>query len=187
MVPVTSLIVPILLAAVAVFVVSSLIHMVLRYHKNDFSAMPSEKGVAEALRPFEIPPGEYVIPYAASPKEMETPEYKERLEKGPVAFVTVMPNGSFSMGRSLLLWFLYSVFVGLFSAYITGHALGPGAPYLAVHRFAGCVAFVGYSLALIQNSIWYKRKWSTTLKSLFDGLVYGGMTGGVFGWLWPAA
>ncbi len=187
MVPVNSLWVPILLSAVAVFVVSSLIHMLLRYHRNDFGKLPRESEVMDALRPFEIPPGEYVMPCAGSPKEMETADYNERAEKGPVAFMTFMPNGRMAMGKSLVQWFLYSIVVGVFAGYVTGQALGPGAHYLAVFRFAGCTAFVGYALALAQNSIWYKRAWSMTLKSAFDGLVYACMTAGVFGWLWPAA
>ena len=64
-------------------------------------------------------------------------------------------------------------------------AEAPRAPYRHVFRFAGCTAFVGYSLALVQHSIWYKRNWGTTLKSMCDGLVYGLLTAGVFGWLWP--
>jgi len=41
-------------------------------------------------------------------------------------------------------------------------------------------------MALLQNSIWYKRNWPSTLKSVFDALIYGLVTAGVFGWLWPA-
>ena len=91
------------------------------------------------------------------------------------------------MGSSLAQWFVYCLIVGVFAAYITGRALEPGAHYLSVFRFAGATAFVGYSLALMQNSIWYKKNWSTTLKSMFDGLIYALFTAGVFGWLWPAA
>jgi hypothetical protein len=53
-------------------------------------------------------------------------------------------------------------------------------------RIAGTVAFAGYSLAYVPVSIWYSRKWSTTFKNIFDGLIYGLLTGGTFGWLWPA-
>jgi hypothetical protein len=49
----------------------------------------------------------------------------------------------------------------------------------------GTVAFAGYALALPQHSIWYKRGWGFTLKTMFDGLVYALLTAGVFGWLWP--
>jgi len=39
---------------------------------------------------------------------------------------------------------------------------------------------------LWQMSIWYRRSWSTTLKATLDGVIYGLLTGGAFGWLWPA-
>ncbi len=186
MVPVLSLWLPILLSAVIVFLVSSLIHMVLGYHRTDFRKVPSEDQVMDALRGFGIPPGDYVIPCAGSSKEMGSPEFIEKTTKGPVAFMTVIPSGPPAMGKSLVQWFIYCVVVGLFAAYIGGRAVGPGADYLAVFRFTGCTAFVGYALALWQNSIWYRRAWSTTLKSTFDGLVYGLLTAGTFGWLWPA-
>ena len=90
------------------------------------------------------------------------------------------------MGGQLGQWFLYSVVVGVFAAYIAGHALGPGAHYLAVFRFVGATAFMCYTVAGWQASIWYKRAWSTTLKNTLDGLVYACFTAGIFGWLWPA-
>ncbi len=102
------------------------------------------------------------------------------------SFLTMMESGPPTMTMSLILWFAYSLVVGVIAAYLAGRALGPGADYMAVFRFAGTVAFVAYSLSLPQNSIWYKRNWSATLKSMFDGLVYGLFTGGIFGWLWPS-
>ena len=185
MVPIMSLWIPILLSAVIVFVVSSIIHTVLTYHRTDFAKVPAEDEVMEALRRFDIPPGDYVIPCPGSHKDMNTPEFLEKVTKGPVAFVTVMPSGPPSMRKSLVQWFVYCVVVGIFAAYIAGRALEPGAHYLAVFRFAGATAFVGYALALAQSSIWYKRAWSSTLKSTFDGLLYGLLTAGTFGWLWP--
>ena len=116
---------------------------------------------------------------------MKSPEFVAKMNAGPVLVMTVRPGGPPSMGRSLALWFAYAIVVGVFAAYMAGRALGPGAPYREVFRFAGCTAFLGYSLALLQNSIWYWRNWSATLKSVFDGLVYGLVTAGIFGWLWP--
>ena len=98
----------------------------------------------------------------------------------------VMESGPIKMGGSLLLWFIYCIIIGIFAAYIAGSALEPGAHYLLVFRFAGCTAFVGYAVALLQNSIWYRANWSVTFKSMFDGLIYGLVTAGTFGWLWPA-
>ena len=185
MVPLMSLWIPILVSAVIVFVVSSIIHMALPYHKSDYGKVAKEDEFMAAVRPFNIPPGDYVVPRAGSMKDMKNPAFIEKMTKGPVVFMTVFPNGRPSMTKNLILWFLNSIVVSIFAAYIAGRALGPGARYLAVFRFAGCTAFVGYSLALLQNSIWYRRKWSTTLKSMFDGLVYGLLTAGTLGWLWP--
>jgi len=177
---------PILLSAVLVFVVSALIHMVLKYHAGDLKPVPDEDKVMAALRPFNIPPGDYMLPRAGSMEAMKSPAFKEKTEKGPVVLMTVMPNGIQGMGGSLLMWFLSSVLISIFSAYIAGRALDPGDPYLQVFRFAGATAFAGYSLGLLQNSIWYKRNWGATLRSMFDGLIYALLTGGVFGWLWPS-
>jgi len=185
MVSIFSLWLPIILSAIGVFIASSLVHMVLKYHNSDFGKLPSEDKVMAALRPFALAPGEYVMPHAADGKERSGQAFRDKLEAGPVAFLTVM-SSDFGMGKSLLLWFLYCVVMGIFAAYISGHALAPGAHYLEVFRFAGASAFGGYALALMQNSIWFKRAWSSTLKSMADGLLYALLTAGVFGWLWPA-
>jgi len=185
MVPLASLWAPILLSAVFVFVASSIIHMVLPYHRNDFGKVPAEDEVMDALRKIGIPPGDYVVPYAGSPKGMKDPDFIDKVKRGPVVFMTVLESGPPAMGKNLVLCFIYCAAVGVFAAYIAGRALAPGAQYLEVFRFAGCVAFIGYAVALWQNSIWYKRAWSTTLKSSMDSLVYALLTAGTFGWLWP--
>ena len=180
-----SLWLPILLSAVFVFVASSIIHMMLRWHRSDYRPVPEEARVMDALRPFAIPPGDYMVPCPASPEEMRSPAFAERLRQGPVMVVTVLPNGNTNMARNLALWFVYLVVVSVFAAYIASRALEPAAGYLRVFRFVGATAFIGYSLALWQMSIWYRRDWSTTIKSTIDGLIYAGLTAGVFGWLWP--
>ena len=185
MVHIMSLWLPILLSAVAVFLTSFLVHMVLRYHSSDYRKMPQEIEVLDALRKFNIPPGDYHFPHPGTMAGMKAPEFIERRTKGPVGMVTFFKPGPPGMGAELFQWFLYSLLVGVFAAYIAGRALTPGAPYLSVFRFAGTTAFLAYSMALLQNSIWYKRAWSSTLKTMFDGLLYGLVTGGVFGWLWP--
>lgn len=187
MVSIASLWLPILLSAVFVFIVSSVIHMALPYHRNDFGAVPSEDKVMEALRKFNIPPGDYVIPRAGSAAEMRSTEFIKKYTEGPVAFVTVVKSGPPAMGGSLAQWFVYCAVVSVFAAYLTSRAVGGGAQYLEVFRFAGTIAFAGYALALLQNSIWYKRNWSATLKTMFDGLIYALVTAGTFGWLWPSS
>ena len=185
MVSVLSLWIPILVSAVIVFVASSVIHMLLPIHRNDLRKVPREDELLDALRRLDVPPGDYCLPHAGTPAGMKNPEFIEKMKRGPVALMTVSEGGSASIGSNLALWFLYLVIVSLLAGYIAGHALPAGARYRAVFRFAGMAAFMGYSLALLQNSIWLKRNWGTTLRSVFDGLVYGLLTAGTFGWLWP--
>jgi hypothetical protein len=185
MVPISSLWLPILLSAVIVFIASSILHMVLPIHKADLRTMPDEDEVMQALRRFSIPPGDYAIPRPTSQEGLKDKAFQEKMKTGPVAFMTVIPAGPPAMGSSLALWFVYAIVVSIFAAYIAGRALGPGANYLQVFRFAGCTAFLAYAMSLPQHSIWYKRSWATTAKSMFDGLIYGLLTAGTFGWLWP--
>jgi len=182
-----SLWLPIVLGSVLVFVSSSVIHMFLSYHKSDFKKLPDEEGAMAALRPLDIPPGDYVMPFASGMEAMKSEEFKEKVDKGPVAFFTVLaPGAMFNMGPQLVQWFAYSLLVGVFAAYVGGRTLEAGAEYLEVFRLTGTVAFACYALALPQRSIWYKQSWATTGRSMFDGLIYALLTAGAFGWLWPA-
>jgi hypothetical protein len=184
MVPMLTLWAPILLSAVVVFIASSIIHTVLPYHKSDYGAVPSEDAVMEALRKFNIPRGDYLVPRPGGREQMRSPEYQEKRKKGPVVLMTVM-SGEFAMGKRFAQWFVYLLVVSALAGCIAGTTLAPGASYKAVFHTVGLVAFASYGLALWQNSIWYERSWSTTLKSNFDALIYALLTAAIFGWLWP--
>lgn len=185
MVPIPSLLLPIFLSAVIVFFASSLVHMVFRYHSSDLRKLPDEDAAADALRKLNIPAGQYIIPHAGSMEAMKSSEYQERLKRGPGVILTIWAGGKSSMAPYLIQWFIYSLVVGIFSAYVAGRALEAGAHYLAVFRFVGVTAFACYTIAGWQESIWYRRDWSVTLKNTFDGLLYALLTAGTFGWLWP--
>jgi hypothetical protein len=183
MVSLASLLLPILLSAVLVFIASSVLHMLLTYHNSDFRRVPDEDAVRGALR--SLPPGDYGVPHAGSMEAMKSPEFAEKMKTGPIVFMTVLPPGSSFMGRALVLWFIYCVVVSLFAAYIASRALDAGADYMDVFRFAGTTAFAAYVLANWQNTIWYRRSAVTNVKNTIDGLIYALLTAGVFGWLWP--
>jgi hypothetical protein len=185
MVPLTELWMPLAAAAVLVFVASSIIHMVLPYHRADYKKLPNEDEVADAIRRGGAGPGFYCIPYCSNMKETATPEFQEKYRRGPVATVAKLPDGPPNMGKFLGLWFVQCVIVSLFAVYVTSRTLGAGADYLMVFRVAGTVAFAGYGLGNITDSIWKGQPWSNTFRALFDALVYAGVTGGTCGWLWP--
>ena len=180
-----SLWLPILLAAVVVFLASSVIHMAPLWHRGDYPAIPNEDQVRAALRPFAIPPGDYMLPRPASNEQMKSPEFAAKVLEGPNIVMTVLPNAAWSMVRNLGLWFVYCLVVSLFAAYVTVHAVPTGAPYGEMFRFASTTAFIAYSVALWQMSIWYRRAWGLTIKATIDGLIYACLTAVAFGWLWP--
>lgn len=184
MISLSALWLPIVLAAIIVFVASSVIHMLPLWHRGDYQGLPHEAQVADALRPLALPPGDYFLPWAEH-KQMKAPQFQEKLRQGPVALLTILPNGPVVMGRPLVLWFVYLLVVCTFCALLASRLLPAGTPYPRVFKVVLTAAFMGYSLALIQNSIWLRRSWSVTLKSCFDGLIYAGLTAGTFGWLWP--
>lgn len=186
MVPALSLWLPILIAAVLVFVASSVIHMFLNWHRNDFRSVSDEDGVMDALRGFDLAPGNYLIPRAESMEVMRSDEFQARAKRGPTMFMTVLrPGDPSAMGKQFVQWFAYCLVVGLFAAYVTGLALGPGAQYMAVFKVASTTAFMGYALAHAQDAIWMSQGWPATLRSMLDGLIYALLTGGTFGWMWP--
>ena len=184
MVSVTQLLLPALISAVLVFIVSSIIHMVTPWHAGDFSRLPNEEAVLSALRPFALTPGQYVAPRPSGMKEMGSPEFQEKLKLGPRVMMTVMPAGG-GMGAQLASWFVYSFVVALFAGYLASKAEGPGVDYKVIFKFVAAIAFGAYAMGLWQMSIWYQRPWMVTLKNTIDGVLYACLTAGTFGWLWP--
>ncbi|MFT4539889.1 MAG: hypothetical protein ACI835_002338 [Planctomycetota bacterium] len=181
----TELWLPILIAAVFVFIVSSITHMVIPLHAGDYQQLPNEEAMLDGMRSEAVPPGDYVFPFCNSIKDMETDETMAKFNRGPVGFMTVLPNGPMAIGKSLLHWFLYSLMLGIFVAYITRIAYAPGAETMAIFRMTGTIAVMGYATAHIPNSIWKGVSWATTGRFIFDGLLYGLATGAAFCWFWP--
>jgi hypothetical protein len=183
MVSLAALWLPILLSAVLVFVASSIIHMATRWHANDFKKFAAEDAVMDVLRPLNLAPGDYAAPLPDSMAHMSSPEFKAKQARGPSFALTIFVNNS--MARNLVKWFVYSIIVGGFAAYVAALALPAGASYMTVFRVTSTVALAGYALALWQNWIWYSRSLGYTVRTTVDGLVYALVTGGAFGWLWP--
>jgi hypothetical protein len=184
MVSLAALWLPILLAAVIVFFASSIMHMVLPYHRGDYKQLPDEEKILGVLRAAGLQRGLYVLPFATH-KNMKSPELQEKYKQGPVGMLTVAPNGPPAMPKFLGLWFGDCLVIGFFVAYLTGHTLAPGTRYLVVFRVAGAAAFLAYGLGTLSNGIWKGQPWSMVIKEAFDGLVYALLTAGTFGWLWP--
>jgi hypothetical protein len=184
MVPLAALWLPILLSAVVVFVASSIMHMVLPYHRSDYSQLPDEDKILATLRAASLKRGLYVFPYCTH-KDMKSPAIAEKQKLGPVGFMTVLPSGPPVLPKFLGQWFVFCLLIGILVAYLSAHSVAFGANYRAVFRVAGTAAFLAYGLGQLSNGIWKGEKWSVVFKEVIDGLVYALLTAGVFGWLWP--
>jgi hypothetical protein len=185
--PFGSLWIPVLVSAVVIFVASSLVHMVLKYHKADYKGLPAEDSVRDALRKANAAPGVYVTPYCADMKDMKSPAMQEKYAKGPVAMIAVFPNGVPVMPKLLGLWFAFCVLVSFVAAYVARHTLQPGSEGMLVMRITGTVAFVGYGLSHVSDSIWGGKPWGNTARALLDAVIYSVLTGLTFRLLWPSA
>jgi hypothetical protein len=184
MVSLTVLWLPIVLSAVIVFVASSIMHMLLPYHRSDYRQLPDEDKLLATLRAAGLKQGLYHFPFCTH-KDMKSPAAIEKFKQGPVGMLTVFPSGPPAMPKFLGMWFAYCLIIGFFVAYLTGRTVAPGANYMAVFRVAGTAAFLAYGLGNLSNGIWKGQPWSVTLKEAIDGLVYALLTAGTFGWLWP--
>jgi hypothetical protein len=185
--PFGSLWLPVIVSAVVVFVVSSVLHMALKYHKADHRPLPAEDTVRDALGKADPAPGVYFTPHCPDMKQMNEPAMKEKFARGPVAIITVLPKGAPMLPKHLALWFGFSLLVSFTAAYVARHTLHPGDDGLLVMRITGSVAFAAYALANLSDSIWKGQPWSNTARAVIDGCVYALATGLTFRLLWPAA
>ena len=172
---------PILLSAVLAFIAGSVIWMFMPWHKKDWSKVPDEEGASNALR--GLAPGQYNLPHCNDMAELKNPDMQQKFKDGPLAFITITPTGLPVMGPKLGMMFGYNLLVAIVCAYFVSRTALPDADYLAIFRIAGAVAFVAYGMAYVQESVWFGRPWSATMKTFLDALIYSVLTGGVFGWL----
>ena len=183
--PFGSLWLPVVVSAVAVWFLSAILHMVLKYHRADYKKLPNEDAAAQALR--GPVPGVYFVPHHTDPSQLKDPAVRKRYEDGPVAIITMMRNGVPAMGKHLLQWFLFCFLVSFVTAYIARHTLPPGEDGLSVLRLTGTVAFLAYGFGYLQDSIWKGILWANSLRGIVDAALYALATGLIFRAFWPGA
>src|SRR5260370_42637345 len=152
MVSLSALWLPIVLSAVIVFVASSIMYMLLPYHRSDYRKLPEEDKLLAALRAAGLTRGLYHFPFCTH-KEMKSPAAIEKLKQGPVGMLTVFPSGPPVMPKFLGMWFLYCLIIGFFVAYLTARTVAPSAPYPSVFHVSAPAPLLAYRLAHLINAI----------------------------------
>ncbi|MBI5770521.1 MAG: hypothetical protein HZA93_22280 [Verrucomicrobia bacterium] len=177
---------PILLSAVVVFIISSLIHMVIKWHAGDYGSFANEEAVRAAIRAGDPAPGRYVLPHCADMKDMGSEAMLQKYREGPVGHVTIGPTGAPVLGKFLGQWFVWSLIVAAVAAYLAGRVHGLDHSHArGAAKLVGAVTFIAHGFGTVTESIWMMRPWSASAKYLLDAALYGLGSGLVFLWLWP--
>lgn len=170
MVTLSMLWLPILISAVLVFIASNILWMALPFwHHRDYGRLADEKPILDALASAKS--GQYIIPWMDW--KTITPEQRAEAQRGPWAFMLVRNPGTFSLAKSLGIYFLYALAIAIFVAYITSRTRAAGTDYLEVFRIAGTAGFLSFAFRGVSDSIWYGKPWKVTFKEMIDGLIYG--------------
>lgn len=177
---------PILLAGLFCWIASALIHMVIKHHNADYKKLANEDQVADVLREGKAQPGLYHMPHCADMKEMANEDMQKKFKEGPIAMISVFPNGMPPMGKLLVQQFLFFVVASIFVAYVASISYPVGTDYMVIFRQVFVVGFMAYGLGEIPYSIWYGHPWSNCVRYLIDAVIYGLVTAGTFAWLWPS-
>ena len=179
----TALWLPILLSGVAVFFISSLIWAVIQYHNSDWKKLPDEESARSSLK--SAAPGLYAVPYAADNAAKADEAWQAKYKEGPAAMIFVVPHGEMAMGKQMIQWFVYCILISIFVAYVAGTTLQAGADYMKVFQITSTVTLLAYGGGAGMNMVWFGHSGGKVIKDVFDALIYGLVTAGIFGWLWP--
>jgi hypothetical protein len=176
---------PILASSVLIFIASSLIHMVIRWHKSDYRKLANEDEVRAAIRAGKPDPGLYVLPHCAEMKDMQNPEMLQKFIEGPAGFVNLRAAGAPRIGGALLQWFVFTLIIATAAASLALQAYGIGGDSHKAGHLVGIVSLLVYSGASVPEGIWMAKPWKSVLKHAIDGLIYATISALTFMWLWP--
>jgi hypothetical protein len=175
---------PIVAAAIAVFVASSLVHMVFKWHKSDFGRLSDEDEVQSVLRKAGAARGQFIVPYCQDMKESQSEAMKAKYIAGPIASITVFPSGVPTMGPMLGKWFVQNLVFATIAAAIALQVYGRGEHGHEAGHLAGLLTALAYGGGSIGQGVWMGKPWRVVALDLLDALIYGTVTALVFWKLW---
>lgn len=176
---------PILLGGVFAWLASSVIHMLLKYHNHDYHELENESDVSAVLGKSKPEPGIYNIPHCTDMSQMGDQAMQKKFNDGPVAMISVFPNGMPPMGKLLTQQFIYFLLGCGLIAYVASLVLPIGAEFMQVFVFVAKLGFLTFGFATIPYSIWYGHPWAVTARFLLDALIYALVVGATMAWMWP--
>lgn len=177
---------PIIASAVLVFIASSLIHMVFKWHNSDYRKVANEDEVMAALRAGSPAPGQYVFPHCTDMKQMQDESMVKKYEQGPIGFITLIKPGKPTMGKQLVLWFVFTLVLSTALAGIALQTYGLAADSHEAGHLIGLVSFLAFFSGSVMSGIWMGKPWGAVAKDMLDSLIYSTVCALTFMWLWPS-
>lgn len=176
---------PIVASSVLVFVASSLIHMVFKWHNSDYRKLANEDEVMAAIRAGSPTPGQYVMPHCIDMKAMGDDSMQKKFRDGPVGLLTLKKNGPPSMGAALILWFLLVLVIATVAACLALQTYGLNDGSRRPGHLIGMISLLAYACGAVQAGIWMGKPWGSVAKDLLDAVIYATVSALTFMWLWP--
>lgn len=174
---------PILVSAVAVFVLSAASHMLLPWRRDEFRGIPGHEAIQAVVK--DLPPGQYLFPAGLDPRERGGKEWLARWAAGPSGWLTLVPREPIAMGRNMAQSMLAYLVVSFLTAYLATFALGAAPASFTVFRFVSTLGVLTYATGTSFTSIWYGRPWKAFAADVLDAVVLAFAMAAVFAWLWP--
>lgn len=177
-----SLILPIVLSAVALFFASFLSWMVLQLHKKDWGKVGKEEELMAAVKRCDLPEGSYMFPFSGSQAEMQSEAFQKRYDAGPRGVLTILPKTN--MGQNLALTFAYFLAVSAGLAFLAAQAFDRGAATWSVFQLVFVAGFMAFLASIVQHAIWFRPR---IVGHVIESVAYAAITGVIFAAMWPAA
>ncbi|MEM7385695.1 MAG: hypothetical protein AAF514_12185 [Verrucomicrobiota bacterium] len=177
-----SLLLPVLLTGIALFFASFLFWVVTPIHKADWPKLPDEDAFIKAIRPLDLPLGNYMYPGYETMEEAKREEHQNKWKNGPRGVLTVLPKPN--MGRNLGLTFVFFLLSSFCIAYLASLALPSGTEFARVFRVVATAAIMTYLPAILLHAIWFRCR---VVGHVVETIAYAAICGAIFGALWPGA
>lgn len=175
---------PILISAICVFFASSIIWMILPYHKKDIQFLPNEGELTSKVTEMNIKPGLYMFPNCQDAKDMKSDEFKAKWNAGPWGTITIQgqqPNFAINLLKTFVAYLVITIFV----AYITAASTGQSADYLAVFQVAGAAGVLGHCMGGLAGDFFLGKPTRFIFTSFIDGVIFALITAGILASMWP--
>ncbi len=171
---------PILLSGLATHIYSTLAWMLLPHHKPEWNRLPVEQELLELLNRHQVPPNQYMFPFAANGNEAGTPEFKTRQACSGMLIRWATPlNMGAAIGKTLAFFMVAAACIG----YLAGLAIPtPSADAAHVFRVVGTTGILTHCFAHFPHVFWFRRR---IAMEVLDGIIFAMITAGIFAALWP--